>query len=156
MHKLGTTQLIASTEAEERSVWVGEDDAPTGVAGYYEKRRIPVPYKIGGTRLTFRHKGIDYDLQCKGLEQVVEVLKTLLRWEEERIASLTEGLRAFAKEGDEWWRVLRVAPDATEGEIRAAFHRLARDHHPDRGGDAEAFKQLQRAYEQACDTLSAC
>ena len=41
MLKLGGVALIPSTEAEAASVWVSEDDAPNGVAGYYERKRLP-------------------------------------------------------------------------------------------------------------------
>jgi hypothetical protein len=38
---------------------------------------------------------------------------------------------------------------ATEREVKRAFRRLARKHHPDVGGEAEAFRNLQQQYEAA-------
>lgn len=32
-------------------------------------------------------------------------------------------------------------------EIKKAFHKLARDCHPDKGGDEDLFKELTMAYE---------
>jgi hypothetical protein len=46
-------------------------------------------------------------------------------------------------------RVLGLAWPCGEAEIRRAYRRQARELHPDAGGDAEAFKALQAAYEQA-------
>jgi hypothetical protein len=44
-------------------------------------------------------------------------------------------------------QVLGVGPDATVEEIKQAYRRLARQHHPDAGGDAEQFHRIQQAYE---------
>lgn len=46
---------------------------------------------------------------------------------------------------------LGVARGADAGEIRKAYMKLARTHHPDKGGDAEEFKQIQKAYEVLSD-----
>jgi hypothetical protein len=45
--------------------------------------------------------------------------------------------------------VLGVPRGATEDEMRRAFRRQARRHHPDAGGDAEAFVAVERAYRSA-------
>ena len=45
------------------------------------------------------------------------------------------------------YEVLGVPRDASEDDIKRAYRRLARDVHPDRGGDEEAFKELTAAYE---------
>jgi hypothetical protein len=47
------------------------------------------------------------------------------------------------------WAVLGVAPGVTEADLKAAFRKRALEVHPDRGGDAAAFRRLLRAYEEA-------
>ena len=47
------------------------------------------------------------------------------------------------------WAILGVTPQATLAEIRAAFRERTLATHPDRGGDAEAFRQVQRAFKEA-------
>lgn len=51
--------------------------------------------------------------------------------------------------GDAWPLVLGIAPAASEEEIKRAYRKRALETHPDHGGDAEAFRRVQHAYEQA-------
>ena len=44
---------------------------------------------------------------------------------------------------------LDLPQGATKPQIDAQFRRLARVHHPDCGGDAEEFKRIRAAYEEA-------
>jgi len=43
-------------------------------------------------------------------------------------------------------RILGLHPDATQDEIKQAFRKLAKQHHPDVGGDKEHFKKINEAY----------
>jgi hypothetical protein len=49
------------------------------------------------------------------------------------------------------WQTLRLEPNATLSEIKRAYRLRALETHPDRGGSAEAFRQVQRAYERAIE-----
>ena len=49
----------------------------------------------------------------------------------------------------EWWKVLGIERAASRVQIDNAYLRKRSEHHPDRGGDAEAFQRVQRAYEEA-------
>lgn len=44
------------------------------------------------------------------------------------------------------YEVLGVRPDATDQEIHAAWHRAARDTHPDLGGDHTRFRAVHVAF----------
>lgn len=44
---------------------------------------------------------------------------------------------------------LGLGAEATEDEIKAAYKRLAKDAHPDRGGSVDQFNDLREAYEAA-------
>ena len=45
------------------------------------------------------------------------------------------------------YEVLGVAPDAAADDVRKAYRLRLRQTHPDTGGDAAAFVQVQRAWE---------
>lgn len=49
----------------------------------------------------------------------------------------------------DWWTVLELQSTASQAEIREAFNRLAREHHPDRGGTDERMAEIIRARDEA-------
>lgn len=49
------------------------------------------------------------------------------------------------------YSVLGVNRNAQVGEIRSAYKKLAMEHHPDKGGDPEKFKELSQAHEILSD-----
>ena len=49
------------------------------------------------------------------------------------------------------YQILGVGRDADAKEIKKAYYALAREKHPDKGGDAEEFKQIQHAYDVLSD-----
>jgi DnaJ-class molecular chaperone len=53
------------------------------------------------------------------------------------------------------YHVLGVARDASPEELQDAYRRLVMLHHPDRGGSAERFLEIQAAYATARERPSA-
>jgi curved DNA-binding protein len=51
-----------------------------------------------------------------------------------------------------YYEVLGVKKAASTDEIKKAFKKLARKHHPDAGGDEAKFKEISEAYETLSDT----
>jgi molecular chaperone DnaJ len=51
----------------------------------------------------------------------------------------------------DYYEVLGVGKTASADEIKQAFRKLAMKHHPDRGGDAEKFKEINEAYQVLSD-----
>jgi len=47
------------------------------------------------------------------------------------------------------WETLGITARATADELKRAFRQRALATHPDQGGDAEAFRQVKRAFEEA-------
>jgi hypothetical protein len=56
---------------------------------------------------------------------------------------------AFMGQGPPWWDVLGVPPTAGLADVQSHYRELAKQHHPDRGGDANLFMRVQAAYDQA-------
>ena len=55
--------------------------------------------------------------------------------------------------GDAHYVALGIGRDATAAEIKSAYRAAAREHHPDKGGDAEEFKLYAEAYAVPTRTL---
>lgn len=51
----------------------------------------------------------------------------------------------------DYYKILGVPPNATDEEIRRAYYKLAHKYHPDKGGDAEKFKEINEAYRVLSD-----
>src|SRR5581483_3115090 len=51
----------------------------------------------------------------------------------------------------DYYDVLGVAHNASQDEIKKAFHKLAHQYHPDKGGDEKKFKEINEAYQVLSD-----
>ena len=47
----------------------------------------------------------------------------------------------------DYYNILGVSKNASPDEIKAAFRKKAHEHHPDKGGNAEKFKELNEAHQ---------
>ncbi len=50
------------------------------------------------------------------------------------------------------YKILNISRDASDDEIKKAYRKLALEHHPDKGGDENRFKQINEAYSILTDT----
>lgn len=80
----------------------------------------------------------------------IEALRGQERW---GVGSLDQAFAGYAALPDPttrtWWNVLGVDQTADDATIRSAYIRLAKQYHPDAGGDAVMFDQVQKAYDLA-------
>lgn len=51
----------------------------------------------------------------------------------------------------DYYEVLGVKKEASADEIKKAYRKLAKEHHPDKGGDENLFKEISEAYETLSD-----
>lgn len=50
-----------------------------------------------------------------------------------------------------YYEILGVAKTASDADIKKAYRKAAHQHHPDKGGDAEKFKEINEAYQVLSD-----
>ena len=60
-------------------------------------------------------------------------------------------LFASAARAAKYYDLLKVSPSASEEEIKKAYKKAALEHHPDRGGDSDKFKEISHAYSVLSD-----
>ena len=53
---------------------------------------------------------------------------------------------------NKYYTILGIEPTANQIEIKKAYRKLAMENHPDRGGNAEKFKEISKAYEVLSDS----
>lgn len=49
--------------------------------------------------------------------------------------------------GKDYYKILGVEKGASADDVKKAFRRLAHEHHPDKGGDQQKFKDINEAYQ---------
>jgi len=62
-----------------------------------------------------------------------------------------EGVDDKPFDNSKLYELLAVEKDATAAEIKKAYHKAAMKHHPDKGGDIDKFKEVQKAFEVLAD-----
>lgn len=118
-----------------------------GVAVYFDRRvrEAWVPFVIACDT----YDRVKANLRAIGL--TVEALRSIAR--HGATDMLEQAFTGFAAlppapvAGPPWWVVLGVPEAAPIDQVREAYRRLALEHHPDRGGDADRMAQINRAYE---------
>jgi len=49
------------------------------------------------------------------------------------------------------YELLGIDSSASKADIKKAYHKMAKEHHPDKGGDVDTFKSIQQAFEVLSD-----
>lgn len=119
-----------------------------GVAVYFEWKSKPIVFACD------RYKTVEDNLWA--IAKHIEALRGQERW---GVGSLDQAFAGYAALPDPdhrtWWDVLGVPRTASKEEIRRAYLDMVKVLHPDVPvtGHQEMFIQVQRAYEEAQETL---
>lgn len=118
--------------------------ADPGVALYFD---------LGGGRRAMpcdRWLTVADNMQAVAL--TINALRGIERWGAEGTAAAAfAGFAALPAQtgGEAWWDVLKVSRHASPETTEHAYKMLAKEAHPDAGGDPERFHRLTEAYRQA-------
>jgi hypothetical protein len=93
----------------------------------------------------------------RAIEKSLEALRGLERWGGAEIVKTSLGgfkelpqtIIVTQETRRQWWDVLQVSQSADWDIIEAAYKRLLHKTHPDKGGTAHTFQEVQQAYRQA-------
>ena len=109
-----------------------------------------------GAAVTFRLDGRDYELACDRWDSAagnvaaiaahIDALRGQERWGVADLRQAFAGHIALPAP-EPWWTVLGVSRDAPPAVVKAAFRALAKDAHPDQGGDRATWDRLNAAYQ---------
>jgi hypothetical protein len=114
-----------------------------------------------GVAIFFKRKDDDVALACDiyttvedNLWALCRTLDALRQIERDGSPSLiNRAFKGFAALPDpntkKWWEVLNLPETADDVTIRRTYLQLAKQYHPDAGGDAVMFDQVQKAYDLA-------
>lgn len=82
--------------------------------------------------------------------KTIEALRGIERWGSKQMVDATfNGFRALPDPDNKpWYSVLGVDPRASQKEIMRAYRRLAKEHHPDCGGDPGEFDRVRKACQE--------
>jgi hypothetical protein len=118
-----------------------------------------------GVAVYYTWDGDQYALSCdkwntvtdnlQALNKAVEAIRVIERWGTgEMMKAAFSGFKPLPEPPKEqpkaktWWEILGISQHAFDSEIRDAYRRLAKIHHPDAGGSAVMFNLINQAYQQ--------
>lgn len=148
VRRLGGDKTILSTNIPLR-----RDGAPYASASY---AKISDP----GVAIYFTYKGKSMSFACdtwdriednmKAVGKTIEAIRGIERWgASDMMERAFTGFQALPAPKNEWWEILEVSKSASPDQIKTAYYRLSKVHHPDFGGSTEQMAKLNSAYDQA-------
>ena len=126
-----------------------------GVCAYFEWCEHPNAYPQKWQNMAIpcdRWSRIDDNVQAIAL--TVEAMRGMERWgAKHMIAAMFTGFKALPASinGQSCWEILNIDSSASAEQIQTRYRELVKVHHPDAGGNADKFRQIQEAFKFALD-----
>lgn len=146
VQRLGGRQTIISTNIELKRDGLPYANFKTpddpGVAVYFTYKAKQMCFACD------RYRNIEDNMHAISL--TISALRGIARWGTgDMMESAFSGFTALPSPEQmfRWHDVLGVTPSASREEVEASYRRLRSLNHPDKGGQAEKFDEVQRAWE---------
>jgi hypothetical protein len=141
LREIGAVAIVLSTNVEPTL-----SGRPRGNAADPEDVGAAVYFKLNGAdRVLACDKWTRVADNIAALAAHIDALRRIERYGIGDMNQAFRGYTALQPATCEWWLVLGVPRDAPIEKIDAAFTKLAKEHHPDRGGDANQMSRLTEA-----------
>lgn len=141
LHEIGAVHIVLSTNVEPTL-----SGRPRGNAADPEDVGAAVYFKLNGAdRVLACDKWTRIADNIAALAAHIDALRRIERYGIGDMNQAFRGYTALQPATCEWWLVLGVPRDSSLEKIDAAFTKLAKEHHPDRGGDANQMSRLTEA-----------
>ena len=145
---LGASDVVVSSNRQPFSRSRANPEDP-GVAVYFIRKGREVCIACD----KWHH--IEHNLRAVGLN--IAAIRGIERWGTEDMVdaaftgymALPSSIEMGPGQARAWWEVLQVSQTADWAVIEKAYKTLLHTAHPDKGGSAYAFQELQTAYKQA-------
>jgi hypothetical protein len=145
LREIGAQSIVLSTNVEPTL-----SGRPRGNAGDPDDVGAAVYFKLNGAdRVLACDKWTRVADNIAALAAHIDALRRIERYGIGDMNQAFRGYTALQPATCEWWLVLGVDRTAPLERIEAAFTKLAKEHHPDRGGDANQMARLTEARELA-------
>lgn len=147
--RLGAANIVLSTNIPLRRDGLPyadfrQPDDP-GVAVYFTYHKRPMCFACD--------KYLKIEWNIRALALTIEAIRGIERWgASDMMERAFRGFAALPENGSQGWReVLGFGSDerVTSDTLSSRFRELALKHHPDRGGNSEAFQRIVTARDQA-------
>lgn len=149
LERMGAKEIVLSTNVALR-----RDGLPYASAGQPTDAGVAVYFTHKGRALCFACDQFELVKDnLNAIKHTIEALRGIERWGASDM--LERAFRGFAAltagESKDWRTVLgfAVGHNITPEMIEARFKELAQQHHPDKGGDADRFREVVAAREKA-------
>jgi hypothetical protein len=114
---------------------------------------IAVYFTYGGEQVVFAcDKWNRCEDNLQAIRKAIEAFRGLEMWGvSDLLKRAFTGFKALPEQtaGRKWWEAMDLDKNASQEEIKVAYRRLVKIHHPDNGWRAEDFRAINEAYQQA-------
>ncbi len=141
---LGAKNVVVSTNIPLRA-----DGLPRSGQGEPGDPAVAVYFQLDGKSTCLPCQ--TYKKVAQNLAAIAAHIEATRAIERHGVATVAEMFRGFVQlpAPREWWDILECRKDASREAIEAAYRRLAKDRHPDRGGSQAAMAELNAARDKA-------